>query len=90
MIFLLAVLGHHTGEFNDIRYLSVNKAGHLMVCDTGNYRVQLFELSGKFVTTFGTQGREEGKFIRPGAIAVLSDGRVVATDTFNCRIQIFE
>ena len=43
--------GSGDGEFNQPRCISVNKAGHLMVCDRGNHRVQVFELSGKFVGT---------------------------------------
>ena len=39
--------GNKDGEFNKPRYLSVNKEGLLMVCDAGNHRVQVFELSGK-------------------------------------------
>ena len=42
--------GNKDGEFNKPRYLSVNKQGLLMVCDSENYRVEVFELSGKFVT----------------------------------------
>jgi len=34
--------GDGDGEFNVIRCLSVNKAGHLMVCDLWNHRVQVF------------------------------------------------
>ena len=36
--------GNRDGEFNEPRFLSVNKGGHLMVCDRSNYRVQVFEL----------------------------------------------
>ena len=50
--------GDKDGEFNQPRYLSVNKEGLLMVCDAGNHRVQLFELSGKFVTKFGIKGSD--------------------------------
>ena len=78
------------GEFNGPGCLSVNKAGQLMVCDTGNHRVQVFELSGKFVTKFGLRGKGIGEFNRPVSTAVFSDGRIVVTDFNNHRIQIFE
>ena len=71
-------------------FLSVNKAGHLRVCDGGNDRVQVFELNGKFVAKFGNLGKEPGKFHTPTSIAVLSDGRIVVADCLNDRIQIFE
>ena len=31
------------GEFNNPHHLSVNKAGYLMVCETSNHRVLVFE-----------------------------------------------
>ena len=82
--------GEGEGEFNGPGCLSVNKAGQLMVCDTGNHRVQVFELSGKFVTKFGLRGKGIGEFNRPVSTAVFSDGRIVVTDFNNHRIQIFE
>ena len=62
-----------------------------MVCDDRNQRVQVFELSGKFVTKFGTEGIGKGEFNEgPKSTAVLSNGRIVACDFGNNRIQIFE
>ena len=78
--------GEGDGDFNDPQCLSVNKAGHLMVCDSGNHRVQVFELSGKFVA----EGSGIGEFNGPVSTAVLSDGRIVVTDRWKNRIQIFE
>ena len=60
-----------------------------MVCERDNHRVQVFELSGKFVTKFGKHGRGPGEFNNPTSIAVLSDGRIVVADWLNSRIQIF-
>ena len=83
--------GKGKGEFNEPRCLSVNKAGHLMVCDTLNHRVQVFELSaGKFVAKFGALGRGIGEFDGPFSLAVLSDGRVLVTEWGNDRIQLFK
>ena len=82
--------GNKDGEFNQPRYLSVNKEGLLMVCDAGNHRVQLFELSGKFVTKFGSEGSERGMFNFPRSTANLGDGRIVVCDKENNRIQVFD
>ena len=68
----------------------MDKAGHLMVCDEQNNRIQVFDLSGKFVAKFGTKGSGMGEFDVPGSAAVLSDGKIVVTDLPNNRIQIFE
>ena len=72
------------------RCLSVNKEGLLMVCDGSNHRVQVFELSGKFVTKFGSEGIEGGEFKFPVSTANLSDGRIVVCDKNNDRIQVFD
>ena len=82
--------GEGDGEFNVPRCLSINKAGHLMVCDALNNRVQVFELNGKFITKFGTKGSEIGEFQNPVSTAVLNDGRIAVTDFNNHRIQMFE
>ena len=82
--------GNKDGEFNEPRYLSVNKEGLLMVCDKCNHRVQVFELSGKFVTKFGIEGSERGEFKFPSSTANLSDGSIVVCELNNHRIQVFE
>ena len=76
--------GNADGEFNTPRCLSMDKAGHLMVCDQFNHR------SGKFVAKFGTKGSGTGELNKPVSAAVLSDGKIVVSDINNSRIQIFE
>ena len=82
--------GNRDGEFNKPRYFSVNKQGLLVVCDSGNNRVQVFEPSGKFVTKFGSKGSGVGELKHPNSAANLSDGRIVVCDGDNHRIQIFD
>ena len=85
--------GNKDGEFNNPTFLSVNKEGLLMVCDNGNHgyrRVQVFDLSGNFVTKFGSRGSRAGEFKFPIATASLGDGRVVVSDSRNNRIQVFD
>ena len=68
----------------------MNNAEQLMVSDTLNHRIQVFDLSGKFVAKFGTKGSGMGEFNTPVSAAVLSDGKIVVTDYNNHRIQLFE
>ena len=68
----------------------MNESQHLFVRDRGNNRVQVFELSGKFIGKFGTKGSKLGEFNNPLSVAMLSNGRIVVSDELNHRIQIFE
>ena len=68
----------------------MDRAGHLLVCDSFNHRVQVFKLNREFVTKFGASGEEEGKFNMPISTAILSDGRIIVTDIDNHRVQAFE
>ena len=63
---------------------------HLLVCDFGNHRIQVFELTGKFVEKFGTKGSKLGQYYMPFAVAVLGSDRIVVSEVGNHRIQIFE
>ena len=82
--------GKGDGELNQPRGLSFNNLGHLMVCDSENHRVQVFDTSGKFVTKFGTKGNKKGQFNKPINAVVLSDGRIVVSDFYNHVIHVFE
>ena len=70
--------------------LTKKLAGHLMVCDSENHRVQVLEVNGKFITKFGRYRSEIGELSGPTSTAVLTDGRVVVTEFDNNRIQIIE
>ena len=82
--------GGGDGKFNNPWCLSVNKSGHLMVCDTGNDRMQVYKLNGKFVGTFPTKGSDLGELKFPNAVAVLSNGRIIVSDISNDSIHMFE
>ncbi|XP_068715160.1 E3 ubiquitin-protein ligase TRIM71-like [Montipora foliosa] len=82
--------GKGNGEFDRPYCLSVSKSGHVLVCDWGNHRVQVFELNGKFVGKFGKYGSNLGEFKKPLSVALLSNGQIVVSDYGNHRIQIFD
>ena len=60
------------------------------MCDSSNHRIQVFELSGKFLTKFGRKGNEMGEFNIPVSAAILNDGSIVVSDINNHRIRVFE
>ena len=73
-------VGNGDGQFKHPSCVAVDKAGHLMVCDENNHRIQVLKLNGEFVAKFGSQGSELGELNLPCSIAVLSDGRIVFSD----------
>lgn len=65
--------------------------GHLLVSDSGNHRVQVFDMldNFKFVREFGTIGTGDGQFTSPLDIAVNTIGEILVSDSSN-RIQVFD
>lgn len=83
-------LGVQPGNFWGPRDLAITPDGNLLVTDTGNKRVQVFDLDGHFITMFGGDGTAPGKFKEPVGLAVDSSGNIYVADTWNQRIQKFD
>ena len=81
------VRGSSPCEFDRPTGLAVDKAGNLIVCDTLNNRVQVLQMDGTFVGSFGARS---GQFDLPNSVAVMEDGKIVVCDGGNNRIQVFE
>ena len=92
-LYKFANKGKGDGEFDRPHCLSVDKAGHLVVCDYGNDRVQILELNGKFVANFELIRDLIGtieEFVGPVSTASLTDGRIVVSDYSDDCIKIIE
>ncbi|MFT5194483.1 MAG: sugar lactone lactonase YvrE [Cellvibrionaceae bacterium] len=75
------------GQFYGPRDVVLGPNDTLMVTDTGNHRIQLFNRSGQFLSAIGGQGVRGGEFFEPVGLAVASDGTVFVSDTWNNRVQ---
>lgn len=80
-------LGSEAGRFNRPSSLAIS-VQHVLVADTGNHRVKVFDFKGKPVATWGAFGTRPGQFVNPRAVEVAIDGRVVVTDDY--RVQYIE
>ena len=81
--------GNGVEELKFPRCLAVDKVGHLLVCDHGNNRIQIFELqesSAKLIGTIGKGSNCKVELQQPFSMGVLSDGRIVVNDVGNKRM----
>lgn len=77
------------GLFYGPRGIALGPSGELLVADTGNKRIQVFDQGGRFLREFGGWGQLGGQLDEPVGIAVREDGMVAVADTWNQRIQLF-
>ncbi len=78
------------GVFWGPRGIAIDNEGNLLVTDTGNKRIEVFDSEGVGITQFGGGGLDEGHFEEPVGVAVGPDGSVYVADTWNRRIQKFD
>ena len=64
--------------------------GKLYVTDTGNFRVQIFDLEGSYLSGFGKVGDSPGQLARPKGVAVDKDGHIYIVDAAFDNFQIFD
>ena len=81
-------LGSGPGEFDEPSGIAVDE-GNVLVCDTGNNRIQKFTADGHFITAVGTKGSKPLQFRGPNGIAFnTSNKKVYIADLANHRIQV--
>ena len=61
----------------------------MYITEWANHRVSVFQTSGEFVHSFGTEGSGRGELNSPYGLAVDKDGFVFVCDSNNNRIQVF-
>lgn len=83
-------LGLEEGEFNRPTDLCVGMDGRVYVLDTGNFRVQIFDREGRFLSKWGKIGQGLGQFARPRSIAVDKDNHVYVLDGLFANLQVFD
>jgi len=85
--------GKAPGQFNDPGGIAIDAQGRVYVTEYAahppeNYRVQIFDSDGNFLSTWGHPGNNDGEFLHPLAIAVDKQGNIYVSDETN-RIQKF-
>ena len=76
--------GSQDGQFNPPRGLLVGSSDNLLVCDSGNNRVQQFSLDGRFT------GKSITRLSQPMAILTATDGRFLVTSYDEKKVYILK
>ncbi|XP_008548372.1 B-box type zinc finger protein ncl-1 [Microplitis demolitor] len=85
-------LGPSKGQFNSPHGFCLGTDEDIIVADTNNHRIQIFDKTGEFKSQFGIPGKEEGQLWYPRKVAVMRNcGKFVVCDRGNerSRMQIF-
>jgi len=88
------VAGDGPNQFNAPSDVIVAPNGDIFVADghgdKTNARIVKFDKNGKFIKTWGKEGKAPGEFDVPHNLAMDSAGRLFVADRANSRIQIFD
>jgi len=82
--------GTSEGTFKGPLGVAVSDKDEIVVTDSCNRRVQIFERSGNFLKSFGCHGTSQGEFKFPSGICFHNNGNIFVADSLNNRIQIFD
>jgi DNA-binding beta-propeller fold protein YncE len=81
--------GADFGQFSYPTFVGLDQQGNVYVADTLNSRVQKFDATGSFVTSFGKAGSAWGEFDKPKGVALDTFGNLYVVDTGWSNVQIF-
>jgi len=83
--------GSQSGELHNPSSIAIDDDRHrIVVTDTNNHRVQVLSLiDGSFLFEFGSLGDQPGQLRNPQAVCIDNQGRIIAADFGNLRLQSF-
>ena len=84
--------GHGAGQFDYPHFITsctYQDKPVIVVSDRNNHRVQLLDLYGKHLHTYGSHGEGDGQLHGPCGIIVDPTGRIIICDRYNNRVVSF-
>ncbi|KAK6166009.1 hypothetical protein SNE40_022802 [Patella caerulea] len=88
LIMRVGIKGRNKGEFINPQGICCAN-GKILVADSNNQVVQVFNLDGECKLKFGSPGRVAGKIQRPTGVSVTNNGNFLIADYENRWISIF-
>jgi len=86
---LLGGDGDEPGRFSEPVGLAWLDADRLLVCDTGNHRLQILDRTGAVVEVIDLEDAWQDFYSRP-QVAVLDDGRILVSDTPSASLWLIQ
>jgi len=79
------------GQFTEPSGVAVTEKNEIVVADTNNHRIQVFDKDGNFKFQFGEVGKRDGQLLYPNRVAIVAgSGDVVVTERSPThQVQIF-
>lgn len=81
--------GSESGQNMKAEFMDIH-GGRLYVPDSGNHRINVFDLFGKPLFEFGSSGSALGQMNSPEAAKFSRDGKLHVSDLRNDRVQVFD
>jgi DNA-binding beta-propeller fold protein YncE len=81
--------GNGDGYFQSPAFVATDSRGHIIVSDSVNHNVQVFNREGKFKVRFGSPGSGPGQLMKPMGVCVDSEDTIFVADSDNHRVEIF-
>ena len=81
--------GSDEGMFKYPNGVAVNDRDEIVVADSSNHRVQVFDSNGTFLSCFGREGKNAEEFKYPVGVAIDNDRNIFVAENGNHRVQIF-
>ena len=75
-------------QFENPLGVAITKAGHIVVADNANHRLQVLTLRLAFVDAVGSEGSQPLQFVRPCDVAVHHNEKIYVVDNGNNRVQV--
>ena len=73
------------GQFTEPSGVAVNAQNDIIVADTNNHRIQIFDKEGRFKFQFGEVGKRDGQLLYPNRVAVVkTSGDIIVTERLVC------
>jgi len=82
--------GSSMGQFRSPSAVCVNSKGFIIVADTGNNRLQIFDPKGKYMAKGGSHGSTRGDFESLLGLAMDDNDQIYVVDQGNHRVQVMK